>query len=140
MSFAYYNKPTENMSMDTLRKVFYGGQKQVTVERIKKEAKMEKIREKQGISINPYRWQLEHILGFTEHVRLTATLLEKPVEILVYKYAAEKGLQPHLDIHIPAQQDIHMTPDMLVELNVVVEEAKKFLNNEPTEYFDIKSE
>lgn len=135
MSSAYLKRSMDQMTMEKLRSVYYGSSKQLTTERLKKEAKMEKVREKQGISQNPYGWELEYVTGFSEHVRLTATLLEKPVEVLVYKYAAEKGLQPHLDVHIPAQQDIHLTPEMLMELNQVVAEAKKVLNDEPSDYF-----
>lgn len=137
MSTAYLNRSKEPLSMEQLRSVYYGSTKQVVAERFKKEAKMEKAREKQGIVKNPYRWQLEHVEGFTEHVRLTAVLLEKPVEILVYKHAAEKGLRPHLDIHIPSQQDIHLTPEMLLELNEVVAEAKKVLAGEVSDYFEV---
>lgn len=123
------------MTTDQLRAIYYQSSKQLTSERLKKEAKLEERRQQQGKTANPYQWNVEYVGGLSEHVRLTATLLEKPVEILVYKYAAENGLKPHLDVCIPPQQEIHFTPQMLMELNQVVKEAKKILNDEPSEYF-----
>lgn len=134
MSSAYLNRSTKNMTNEKLRSIYFGTTKETVSSRIKKQNEMEE-KQQHLLAPNKYGWELEHVDGLYEHVKLTATLLGKPVELLVYKYPAENGLKPHLDICIPAQQEIHMTPQMLLELNQVVAEAKKFLTGESTDFF-----
>lgn len=138
MSAAYFKKKTVNdHDRNDIRKLYFGVNSEKVAERQQRQLE-KKAQEPERVvaEINRYEWNIVHVKGLVEHARLRSTILGKPVEILVYKESNEAGLRPHLDLCIPAGQEVHLSLELLQNLNEAVLEARRLMNGEESKYFN----
>lgn len=134
MSAAYFNKKTVSQhNAEDIRKIYFGASAERQQRQLEKQAQEP---DRVVAEITRYEWNIVHVKGLAEHARLSATILGKPVEIIVYKEPNETGLRPRLDLCIPAGQEVHLSLDLLQHLNEAVIEARRLMNGEDSKYFN----